>query len=157
MNNKPFKQLVLESWKYDGFEKAKEDKEEQLIDLGGTDTDFTPRRNLGAFFVSLHLTLPKKRLHRDEVLEPLEGYNAMLKHLYLTEYQRAMFKEFTSLLDCGTFEYKEHLDEKLVPLMWVFTNKFDEDGFLINFKARLMTRGDLYKSEDETYAVTLVA
>jgi len=28
MKNKPFKQLVLETWKYDGFEKAKEDKEE---------------------------------------------------------------------------------------------------------------------------------
>jgi hypothetical protein len=41
--------------------------------------------------------------------------------------------------------------------MWVFTNKFDEDGFFINFKARLIARGDLYKSEDETYAATLVA
>jgi hypothetical protein len=59
MKNKPFKQLVLETWKYDGFEKAKElkeDSEEQLIDLGGTSTNSTPRRNLGAFFASLHLT-----------------------------------------------------------------------------------------------------
>ena len=117
INNKPFKQLVLESQKYNSFEKAKEDKEEQLIDLGGTDTNFTPCRNLGAFFASSHLTLPKKRLHRDEVLKPLKGYNAILKHSYLTEYQRAIFEEFTSLLDCGTFEYKEHSNEKLVPLM----------------------------------------
>jgi len=68
-----------------------------------------------------------------------------------------MLKEFTGLMDRGTFEYKEHSDEKLVPLMWVFTNKFDEDGFLINFKARLVARGDLYKSDEETYAATLAA
>jgi hypothetical protein len=81
----------------------------------------------------------------------------MLKHLYLTEYQRAIVKEFTSLLDYKTFEYKEHSNKKLVLLMWVFTNKFDKDGFLINFKARLIARGDLYKSEDKTYAATLIA
>jgi len=83
----------------------------------------------------------------------------MLKHSYSTEYQRAMFKEFTSLLDRGTFEYQELTDttEKLVPLMWVYTNKFDENGFLTNFKARLVARGDLYKTEEETYDATLAA
>jgi len=48
MKNKPFKQLVLETWKYDSFKKAKEDKEEQSINLGGTNTDFTPCRSLSA-------------------------------------------------------------------------------------------------------------
>jgi len=69
-----------------------------------------------------------------------------------------MLKEFNSLIDRGTFKYKEHSNnEKLVLLMWVYTNKFDEDGFLTNFKARLIARGDLYKTEEETYAATLVA
>ena len=83
-------------------------------------------------------------MHRDEVPEPLKGYNAILKHLYSAEYKRAMLKEFTSLMDRGTFEYKQHTNEKLVPLIWVYANKFDEDGFLTNFKARLVARGDLY-------------
>ena len=56
MKNKPFKQLVLETWKYDSFEKVEELEEEQLIDLGGTDTNSTPHRNLGALFASSHLT-----------------------------------------------------------------------------------------------------
>ena len=60
-------------------------------------------------------------------------------------------------MDRGTFKYKEHTDEKLVPLMWVYANKFDENGFFINFKARLVVRGDLYKTEEETYAITLAA
>jgi hypothetical protein len=44
-----------------------------------------------------------------------------------------------------------------VPLIWVYANKFDENGFFTNFKARLIARGDLYKTEEETYAITLVA
>ena len=41
--------------------------------------------------------------------------------------------------------------------MWVYANKFDEDGFLTNFKAKLIARGDLYQTEEETYAATLAA
>jgi hypothetical protein len=108
---------------------------------------------------SAYLTLPKKRLHRDEVPEPPKGYNAILKHPYSTEYKQAMLKEFNGLMDRGTFEYQELTDttKKLVPLMWVYANKFDENGFLTNFKAKLVTRGDLYKTEEETYATTLAA
>ena len=68
----------------------------------------------------------------------------MLKHLYFIEYKRAMLKEFTSLIDRGTFEYKEHTNKKLVPLIWVYANKFDKDKFLTSFKAKLVARGDLY-------------
>jgi hypothetical protein len=33
---------------------------------------------------------------------------------------------------------------KPLPLMWVFTYKFDVDGYLLKYKARLVVRGDLY-------------
>ena len=36
---------------------------------------------------SAYFTLPKKHLHKNEVPELLKGYNAMLKHLYLTKYK----------------------------------------------------------------------
>jgi hypothetical protein len=91
------------------------------------------------------------------VPEPLKGYNSMLKYPYSVEYKRAILKEFTSLINQDTFEYKEHTNKKLVLLIWVYTNKFDEDKFLTSFKARLVARGDLYQSEEETYAITLVA
>jgi hypothetical protein len=41
--------------------------------------------------------------------------------------------------------------------MRVYANKFDKNGFLTNFKAKLVTKGDLYKTEEETYAITLAA
>jgi hypothetical protein len=93
------------------------------------------------------------------VPEPPKGYNAMLKHLYLTKYKQAMLKEFTSLIDRGTFEYQKltNTTKKLVPLIWVYANRFDENGFFTNFKAKLIIRGDLYKTEEETYAITLAA
>jgi hypothetical protein len=44
-----------------------------------------------------------------------------------------------------------------VLLIWVYANKFDKDGFFINFKAKLVIRGNFYKTEEETYTITLVA
>jgi hypothetical protein len=35
--------------------------------------------------------------------------------------------------------------------------KFDENMFLDKFKARLVTRGDLQSTEEDTYAATLAA
>ena len=39
--------------------------------------------------------------------------------------------------------------------MWVFTNKFDENSYLLKEKARIVTRGDLHIIDDDTYAATL--
>ena len=54
-----------------------------------------------------------------------------------------MLKEFTSLINRGTFEYKQHTNEKLIPLIQVYTNKFDKDKFLTSFKAKLVAKRDL--------------
>jgi hypothetical protein len=116
---------------------------------------------LSSYYIALssaYLTLLKRQLHKDKVPEPLKGYNIMLKHLYLTKYKQAMLKEFNSLIDYKTFKYKNHLNnKKLVLLIWVYTNKFDKNGFFTNFKARLIAKRDLYKTEEETYTTTLVA
>jgi hypothetical protein len=41
--------------------------------------------------------------------------------------------------------------------MWVFTYKFDEDRYLLKYKARLVVRGDLQEQYSDTYAATLAA
>ena len=41
--------------------------------------------------------------------------------------------------------------------MWVYANKFNKNGFFINFKAKLVIKGDFYKTEEETYTITLAA
>src|SRR5204863_8455012 len=47
---------------------------------------------------------------------------------------------------------------QILPLLWVFTYKFDTDGYLVKFKARICVRGDLQRPDDQTtYAATLAA
>ena len=45
---------------------------------------------------------------------------------------------------------------QVIPVTWVFTYKFDIDGFLVKYKARLCVRGDLQLStKHDNYAATL--
>ncbi len=37
----------------------------------------------------------------------------------------------------------------------MFTNKFDKNGYLLKEKARIVVRGDLHITDDDTYAATL--
>jgi len=41
--------------------------------------------------------------------------------------------------------------------MWIFLYKFNKDGYLQKFKARLVVRGDLQEEWGDTYAATLAA
>jgi hypothetical protein len=52
---------------------------------------------------------------------------------------------------------QQEVQEEILPLMWIFTYKFDEDGYLYKFKARLVVRGDLQDDWGDTYAATLAA
>lgn len=41
--------------------------------------------------------------------------------------------------------------------MWLFSYKFNKDGYLYKYKARLVVRGDLQNDWGDTYAATLAA
>jgi len=62
-------------------------------------------------------------------------------------YQVAMAK-WKTLQNQGTFEKcpVTGISLYILPLMWVFTYKLDEDGFIIKYKACLVVRGDLQVS-----------
>jgi len=47
----------------------------------------------------------------------LKKYNAMLKHLYLTKYKWAIFKEFNNLINYKTCKYKEYANDKKLVLL----------------------------------------
>ena len=84
----------------------------------------------------------------------------MQKHPYAKEFKKVVDKEFNTLLNKETFEYidKSKVDkQEPLPLMWVFTYKFDQDSYLIKYKARLVARGDLQYTIEDTYAATLIA
>jgi Reverse transcriptase (RNA-dependent DNA polymerase) len=83
----------------------------------------------------------------------------MLNHKFSTEFTQAASREIQILERKGTFQYVPRRSAKTtpLPLLWVFKYKFDSNGYLIKFKARLCVRGDLQTTEQDTYAATLAA
>jgi hypothetical protein len=84
----------------------------------------------------------------------------MLKHPYSTKFRKAANKEFNTLLEKDTFEYIEKLKvnaKEPLSLIWVFTYKFDQDGYLLKHKAQLVACRDLQYTAKDTYIATLIA
>ena len=72
------------------------------------------------------------------------------------EWRKAMLEEITALRDLKTWEIVQRdsvaAQFKPVPSKWVFKAKKDEFGNIYRYKARLVARGDLQSSWDETYS-----
>jgi hypothetical protein len=72
----------------------------------------------------------------------------MQRHPHFAGFRAAAEKEYKTLE--GREIWKPVLitsvtaPSAVLPVMWVFTYKFDEDGYLLKYKARLVVRGDLY-------------
>ena len=82
----------------------------------------------------------------------------MLSHPHHQGFRAAAEKEMRTLMGRGTFTAVGELPEgaQILPLLWVFQYKFDQDGTLVKYKARLCIRGDLQRSNSQdTYAATL--
>ena len=87
-------------------------------------------------------------------------YKELSHHKYGDGFKQAALKEWQTLRDQGTFDECPVAGILLfiLPLMWVFTYKLDEDGYLLKYKARLVVRGDLQILQfKDTYAATLAA
>lgn len=99
--------------------------------------------------------------HRDDLPPLPQNWKDMLRHPHCEAFLAAAARETNSLRAKGTFqEVKEPNDRsvQVLPLKWVFDYKFDQDGNLRKFKARLCVRGDLEKvTPDEKRAATLAA
>ena len=109
-------------------------------------------------------TIRPRGLHRDSLPPFPKSWKQMLKHPYANDFRRAAEKEYRDLESKGTFLVVSQSDDRVksskqkpLPVMWTFLYKFDEDGFLYKFKARLVARGDLQYTEEDTYAATLAA
>jgi hypothetical protein len=80
-------------------------------------------------------------------------------HPFGQHFIAAVAEEFKSCQEKSCFEATSatEADVQRLPLMWVFTYKFNEDGLLYKYKARLVVRGDLQENWGNTYAATLAA
>jgi hypothetical protein len=101
-------------------------------------------------------------VHRDDLLRPPpRNWKELESHPLGDRFKQAAHQEITGLLKKGTWRVmdRERVRGKPLPLMWVFTYKFDQDGNLEKCKARIVVRGDLQEKDtlQSTYAATLAA
>lgn len=114
--------------------------------------------------ISLASELRTKRdptqIHCDNLPPPPRHWNELKHHPHGKQFTAAASTEFSKCWSKGTFARPDitvsYIDDA-VPLMWVFTYKFDQDGYLLKYKARLVVRGDLQEQYGDTYAATLAA
>jgi hypothetical protein len=99
------------------------------------------------------------RIHRDGLSPPPRHWKELKRHAHGKQFEAASEAEFNKCWKKGTFAKPDITAEHIeaVPLMWVFSYKFDKDGYLYEYKARLVVRGDLQEQYGDTYAATLAA
>jgi Reverse transcriptase (RNA-dependent DNA polymerase)/GAG-pre-integrase domain len=104
--------------------------------------------------------MPKvSTLSRDSLPEAPKTYKELKGHPHEPGFRAAMEKEYNKLQSKETFDYVDEnpYNQNLLPLMWVFSYKFDTNGFFKDYKARLVARGDKWVTEEDTYSATLAA
>jgi hypothetical protein len=85
------------------------------------------------------------------------NYGALTNHPERNEFLKACDVEIHNLDKRDTFKIVDKPSNLfIVPLMWVFDYKFDDNGFLLRHRSRIVVRGDLQSpSKKQTYANTL--
>lgn len=119
-----------------------------------------PPELLRTFAAALYTEKPLQR-HRDDLPPAPDGWKNMIKHPMAEGFLAACAKEIRSLKEKSTFTVTNRPKDRstqILPLRWVFTYKFDQDGYLLKLKARICVRGDLETiSPEDKRAVTLAA
>lgn len=100
----------------------------------------------------------KERLKEKDFPPPPENWYQLKYHTHSEGFKAAAVVEFDTLKSQQTFEeiQEKTATTKPIPVKWVFTYKFDDNGYFIKYKARMVIRGDLQLPTDkDTYAATL--
>jgi hypothetical protein len=100
------------------------------------------------------------RIHRNDLPPPPRHWKELKRHAHRKQFEAATEAEFNKCWKKSTFAKPDitakHIEDA-VPLMWVFSYKFNENEYLHEYKARLVVRGDLQEQYGDTYAATLAA
>lgn len=103
--------------------------------------------------------LTQQKPHREDLPPEPKTWYDMLRHPHRDGFIHAAAVEVKGLESKSTFREVDRPNDKglqILPLTWVFAYKFDSDGYLMKYKARICVRGDLQKlSTDEKYSATL--
>jgi hypothetical protein len=87
------------------------------------------------------------KLHRDRLSPPPRFWHKLLRHPHREGFVKAAQTEFEALDRKEAFQVmaKDDISKKsdILPLTWIFDYKFDHNGYLARYKARICVRGDL--------------
>ncbi|EKG08999.1 Integrase catalytic core, partial [Macrophomina phaseolina MS6] len=106
-----------------------------------------------------HMPRPTPQLHRDNLPPEPKTFKELDTHQFGPQFKQAIQKQLLDLESRRTWTRvsKQNNLSLPLPLMWVFKYKFDEEGYLCSFKARICVRGDLQPTPEDTYAATFAA
>ncbi|KAJ5908749.1 hypothetical protein N7495_001431 [Penicillium taxi] len=100
-----------------------------------------------------------KNRHKDDLPAPPKSFREVKGHEFEDGFNIAMQKEIDGLTEKCTFSVVSRPNDRakqVLPLKWVYTYKFDENGVLQKCKARICVRGDLERvSQEEKRSATL--
>jgi hypothetical protein len=114
-----------------------------------------------AAFTIAH-SFSRTKLHRDSLPAEPQSWKEMINHQFREQFTNAALTEWNTLKSKDTFKPVRRdsvASNQILPLKWVFTYKFDQDGYIQKFKARIVVRGDLQRVFQflDSYAATLAA
>ena len=102
------------------------------------------------------------QLHCDTLSPEPQYYHQMLRHPHADGFKQAMKVEIEALQKKNTwkkvlYDSATQANKTLIPTMWAFKYKFNNEGFFTKYKAHLCARGDLQHTAQDTFAATLAA
>jgi hypothetical protein len=107
------------------------------------------------------LSTKKVATHWDQLPHLPTYWKQLDSHPYGQLFKQAATIEINQLLKHKTWTEitRASVQDRPLPLKWVFTYKCDQDGYFVKCKARIVVRGDLQDTNtlDSTYAATLAA
>lgn len=126
---------------------------------GSQDPEDYHKGILSAFTAGMSSPQAYQRPHRDDLPPEPSNWLEMMRHPHRDAFVEAAALEVNTLEKKGTYQEVDRPTDRsirILPLTWVFTYKFDSNGLLVKYKARICVRGDLQKmSTEEKYSATL--
>lgn len=118
-------------------------------------------KEMNAAFTAFSTATKPFREHQSTLPPPPQTWKEMLRHPKHLDFLEAAKREWNAVTKKGTYDKvprPSSTNVKILPLRWVFTYKFDDNGYLLKCKARICVRGDLQDlTWLDTRATTLAA
>ena len=103
-----------------------------------------PRYRISISIHSCHSTWKIAEVSQEWLTSTPENWKKLLTHPHCDGFLEAARKEYSDLEKLKSFKkVTRPRDSQIIPVKWVFIYKFDTDGYLMKYKARICVRGDL--------------